>query len=132
MPQDGFDLKTFNSTRINYAVDKNGKYIATESSGWDVNDAVMHNFQGYFDELSEEAKKKFLNKESSPLEYFMYHFGLDLTTLAMQIKFSKRKIKKHFNPQIFEKLDDKTLQVYADIFRISIEEIKNFGSNENS
>ena len=127
VPQDGSDIKTYNSTRINYALDKDGKYVSTESSGWYVNVVVMNNLQDYFDEKAEDAKQRFFRNETSPLEYFMHHFGVDLQTLSKLIKIPKRKIKKHFKPEIFNKLDDNTLKIYADFFRIDIKTIKEFG-----
>jgi hypothetical protein len=37
----------------------------------------------------------------------------------------KWRVKRHFKPEVFAKLNDKTLQKYADAFDISIAELKN-------
>jgi hypothetical protein len=33
-------------------------------------------------------------------------------------------VKRHFKPSVFQKLSDKTLGKYAEVFQISIEELK--------
>jgi hypothetical protein len=49
---------------------------------------------------------------------------MDIDLLSSYSGFSKRTIRKHYNPEIFSKLDDDILSVYADVLRISVEELK--------
>jgi len=56
----------------------------------------------------------------------MFYFGLDLATLAQQMGFSQRKVKKHMRPEVFERLDEKILEQYADLFQIDVTAIKDF------
>jgi hypothetical protein len=86
----------------------------------------MDNLASMFDEWAAEAKERVRNNQSSPIEYFMFHFGLDLPTLAQQMGLSQRKVKKHMKPGVFEKLDDKILEQYASLFQIKVSDIKNF------
>jgi len=79
-----------------------------------------------FDEWAAEAKERVKKNQSSPIEYFMYYYGLDLPTLAQQMGLSQRKVKKHMKPDVFEKLDEKTLKQYASLFQIDVAAIKNF------
>jgi len=51
---------------------------------------------------------------------------MDLTILAGYVDMWKWRVKRHFKPTVFDKLNDKTLQKYADAFDISIAELKNF------
>jgi hypothetical protein len=125
VPQDG--RQTFgDTTLIEYAVDENGKIVPVQSSGWEVRVQAMDNLATMFDEWAAEARERVKNNQSSPIEYFMFHFGLDLPTLAQQMGLSQRMIKKHMKPEVFEKLDDKTLEQYASLFQIDAATIKNF------
>ena len=125
VPQDGW--QTFgDTTMVNYAVDDNGKIVPVQCSGWDVQVLVMNNLAGMFDEWADKAKERVKNNQSSPIEYFMYYFGLDLPTLAQQMGIAKRKVKKHMKPEVFEKLDDGILKQYADIFQIDVAALKDF------
>ncbi len=125
VPQDG--RQTFgDTTLVNYAVDEKGKIIPVQCSGWDVQVLAMNNLAGMFDEWAAEAKERVKNNQSSPIEYFMFYFGLDLPTLAQQMGFSQRKVKKHMKPEVFEKLDGKILEQYAGLFQIDVAALKNF------
>src|SRR4030042_4892171 len=99
VPQDG--RQAFgDATLINYAVDEKGKIVPVQCSGWDVQVLVMDNLANMFDEWAAEAKERVKNNQSSPIEYFMFYFGLDLATLAQQMGFSQRKVKKHMRPEV--------------------------------
>ena len=50
--------------------------------------------------------------------------NVDIELLSKYTRFSKRTIRKHFNPKVFATLDDDTLAVYAEALRISVDEIK--------
>ncbi len=128
IPQDTVN-KAFtrgDTTYVHYAVDDKGKVVQVWSKGWDVTATTLETLGNMFNDLAEDAKVRIKKGETSSLEYFMHHYQLDLPLLASQMGVSKRKIKKHFDPKIFDKLDDKTLQDYADFFNINVNEIKNF------
>jgi len=126
VPQDSQRLKRGDTTYVNYAVDEKGNFVQVWSKGWDVQDTAMNNLEKMFHDLEQEALEKIKKNEASPLEYFMNHFQLDLPLFAAQMGVSRRKIKKHFKPDVFKKLDDKTLQEYANFFQIDVDTIKNF------
>jgi hypothetical protein len=128
VPQDNQPIGHGETKDTFYAVDDNGNFIKVLSKGWHVTATATDNLQKMFHELEEEAKEKIKRNETSPLEYFMHHFQMDLPLFAAQMGISQRRIKKHFKPDVFKKLDDKTLQGYADFFQIDINELKNFGS----
>jgi len=39
---------------------------------------------------------------------------------------TKWRVKRHFNPKVFNKLNNDMLQKYADFFNLDVEELKNF------
>lgn len=128
VPQDKVDkaFKRGDTEYVHYAVDDKGKVVQVMSKGWDVLATSLETLGNMFNDLAEDAKVRIKKGETSPLEYFMHHYQLDLPLFAAQMGISKRKIQKHFNPKVFDSLDDKTLQDYADFFNIDVNEIKNF------
>lgn len=79
-----------------------------------------------FEDLADEALQRFHKGECSPLEHIMYKNRMDIATLASATGFFQFQIKRHFKPKIFQKLNDKKLQIYADIFMIDKEKLRGF------
>lgn len=121
------DLKYFKGTVIrdlDYAVDSNGQYQAVMSNGWtpknDALEITMDDIQEQCDEVLERVK----SGETSPLEYHAVRNLMPIELLSDYSGFSKRTIRKHFNPKEFAKLDHETLATYADVLRITVDELK--------
>ena len=72
----------------------------------------------------EETKKKIEEGELSPLAYHMEKNIMDEGMLSQYMDISKRKVAKHLEPSGFSSLDAKTLEKYAEVFDISVEELK--------
>jgi hypothetical protein len=49
---------------------------------------------------------------------------MDLPILASYVGIWKWRVKRHFRPAVFNNLNNKTLQKYADVFEVTIEELK--------
>ncbi len=111
-----------------YAVDDDGKFSPTPSSGWETAYYSGHNLELEFQELAEEAKKRVKNNQTSPLEYFAYKATIDIDGLALFMEMPKRKVKKHLTVKGFEKLDDAMLEKYANLLHTDVETIKKFKS----
>jgi hypothetical protein len=77
-----------------------------------------------FHERIEEARKKAIAGETSPVVYYMEKNLLDPMNLSMMAGIPIWKVKRHFKPAVFLKLNEKTLRKYATAFNISIEELK--------
>ena len=129
VPQD--DIKTFKGfgTKAMYAVDENGQYTTIPTSGWEVEEVVLRDVVDDFAKLAEEAKSRAIRGNTSPIEYFMNKYFMDLPALAAGMGLAKWRIKRHFNPKIFSRLNDKLLQRYADFFNLDVDELKNFKEN---
>jgi hypothetical protein len=128
VPQDTVN-KSFrrgDTADMHYAVDDNGKVVQVWSKGWDVSENSWKTLWDMFAEMANDAKERIKQGRTSPIEYFMHNAKLDLPLFAAQMEMSKRKIKKHFDPRVFDRIDDKTLQKYADYFKISLNDLKNF------
>lgn len=111
-------------TDLCYAVDKEGNYITKRSSGWKPKKIVLDRSLDMIDERVKDIKQKVLNNEVSPILYYMELNRMDLSVLAAYFGKWKWRVKKHFKPANFNKLSAKSLKKYADIFNISIDELK--------
>lgn len=125
VPQDESKLEKANIKDMVYAVDENGDYITELSTGWKPKTIALDNAIKQIEERVTVAKERFLKNESSPLEYYMELNKMDLTILASYVGIWKWRVKRHFKPSVFNKLSQKTLEKYADVFDITVEDLKN-------
>jgi hypothetical protein len=124
VPQDG--KRTMRTRMVHYAVDDKGEFVKVGSDGWEPGYRALIDLRSEFDDNAAEARERVKNDQTSPLEYFMYKAYMELPTLAQMTGFSQRKVRKHFKPAVFEKLNDEILQRYADVLIIDIKDLKNF------
>jgi hypothetical protein len=130
VPQDKSNLESVKSRELCYAVDENGQYTTEKSTGWAPKTIALDNAIEIINERTENAKQRVLNNTTSPIEYYMELHKMDLTILASYAGLWKWCVKRHFKPKVFNKLPHKMLQRYADVFDISIDQLKNI-SHEN-
>ncbi|HDZ62221.1 MAG TPA: hypothetical protein ENH40_03650 [Nitrospirae bacterium] len=107
-----------------YAVDESGNYTTVRSTGWKAKQIVNAQAWELIEEKANDVKKKVLRGELSPIAYYMARHQMDLKLLSDYAGFSKRKIKKHLNPECFDKLDDSILEHYAKVFSLTVDELK--------
>ncbi len=124
VPQDKSNLESLNFRELCYAVDENGEYTTENSTGWDPKTIALDNAIKDIEERTALAKQKVLNDETSPVEYYMELHKMDLGILASYVGLWQWRVKRHFKPAVFNKLNNSTLQKYADVFDISIDELK--------
>ncbi|EJG01039.1 MAG: hypothetical protein REI96_02580 [Flavobacterium nitrogenifigens] len=125
VPQDQSNLTKNNVKELLYATDENGNYTTTLSTGWEPKTIALSNSIDEINERIADAKQQVLNGEASPIVYFMEANKMDLNILSSYVGFWKWRVKRHFKPSVFAKLNDKILKKYADTFGVSIEELKN-------
>jgi hypothetical protein len=109
-----------------YALDENGRYQRAPTTGWEVEETVLLDALADYDRKAEEARQKVLDRQSSPIAYFMYVRRMDTATLAQAMGLFRWQVKRHMKPHIFRKLDAARLQQYADLFRIPVEALTRF------
>ncbi|MGB3152228.1 MAG: hypothetical protein WBB27_16345 [Maribacter sp.] len=124
VPQDKSNLASANIKEIVYAVDEKGEYTTTLSSGWDPKTIALNNAIKDIEERVASAKEKVLKNETSPIEYYMELHKMDVPVLASYVGFWQWRVKRHFKPSVFQKLSEKNLQKYADVFEISVNKLK--------
>ena len=125
VPQD--KIKTLQGIKkALYAVDDQGNYTRTTTSGWEAEEIVLTQVIDDFEEKAKAAALLVRNNETSPIEYFMYKKWMDPLTLAQAVGLYRWQVKRHFKPHVFKKLADKTLNEYARIFGVSVGALQNF------
>jgi hypothetical protein len=124
IPQD--NIKTFKGfgTKAMYAVDENGRYARMPTSGWEAEEVVLRDVIDDFAKLAEQTKIRVFKGETSPIEYYMNKNYMDPPALARGMGLAKWRVKRHFNPNVFSRLNQKTLQSYADFFNIDVHTLK--------
>ena len=126
VPQDKGNLSNKNMKELVYATDEKGNYTTALSTGWEPKTIALSNS---IDEISERvaiAKAQVKNNEASPIVYFMEFCRMDVGILSSYVGIWQWRVKRHFKPKVFAKLNDKILQKYAETFDISIHELRNF------
>jgi hypothetical protein len=79
----------------------------------------------HFKERIDEARQKVIAGKASPVVYYMEKNLLDPMNLSMAAGIGLWRVKRHFKPGVFKRLNEKTLQKYATAFNISLEQLKN-------
>lgn len=130
VPQDDSSLKSKDFKELCYAVNDEGEYVTTKSTGWDPKTIALDNAIQGINERIAAAKKDVLAGKVSPIMYYMEVHKMDLTILASYVGLWKWRVKRHFKPKVFNKLSEVILQKYAAVFEISTTELKNI-PNEN-
>jgi hypothetical protein len=132
VPQDGLEYKERNKLRkLLYATDKDGHYTGIPSVGWEAENIAT---KGAWDEVSEALKETEVAVKAgqlSPIAYFMQKCLMDVAILASYVGRWQWTVKRHMKPSVFAKLSASTLAKYAEVFNISMDELKSFGSRES-
>ena len=126
VPQDDSPLKNNNINELVYALDDQGKFVSVQSTGWEAKTVVQHETLEVLDQRIQQALTDVKSGKVSPIVYFMELNRLDWQTLAAYVGKWTFFVKRHAKPNVFNKLSEKTLQKYAGIFGISLNELQNF------
>ena len=72
----------------------------------------------------EAIRQQVLAGKLSPLAYHIQTNLFSIKMLSSYTGISKRHIKKHLKPEIFNQLKEETLEKYSAVFEMSVEELK--------
>jgi hypothetical protein len=123
IPQDPSALNNV-TKEVAYAVDDAGNYTTDLSTGWSVKaEALDHAWQDIENRVA-DARGKVERKEASPLLYFMERKLMDIKILSAYTGFWGITIKRHLKYSPFQKLSRQRLEKYAEVFDISVDELK--------
>jgi len=113
-----------------YATDESGKYTTQLSNGWEVKATALDAAWNDVEERIATAKQKVLNNQASPILFFMEKALMDVEILAGYTGFWQWQVKRHLKPDVFNGLSENKLQKYADVFNVSIADLKTMTVNE--
>jgi hypothetical protein len=107
-----------------YAQDEKGEYKITPSIGWKAEEIATLLALEELKLKEKEAKEAYFAGKLSPLPFYMYQKRMDLTILSCTSGISKWRIKRHFKPSVFAKLNDKYLFLYAEALDIDAKTLR--------
>ena len=108
-----------------YKYDETGQFEKSVGFHDETDRVTLQQAWDLFHDRIEEAKEKVRAGKVSPIVYYMEKTLVDPLNLSMLAGISFWKVKRHFKPRVFNRLNEKTLMKYAEAFNISIEELKN-------
>ena len=121
----GFKNKEFGQSKeLFYYYQEGGAYDKKVGFHPEYDAIILQQAWDLFKERIEAARKRVLAGETSPVVYYMEKNLLDPLNLSMMSGISIWRVKRHFKPRIFQRLNEKTLKKYATTFNINIEQLK--------
>ncbi len=132
VPQDKSNLESANFKELCYAVDENGEYTTAQSSGWEPKTIALDNAIEDIKVRIKDAKKRVLEGKTSTIEYYMELNKMDLGILASYMGMFQWRVKRHFKPSVFKKMKQKTLEKYAEVFEVPLNELKSLPAEGGS
>jgi hypothetical protein len=113
-----------------YAIDEQGRYTVTQSTGWEAEEVVLDQAIEYFEQLAGEALERARRNQSAPLEFHMFKKRMDVMLLAQSTGFFKWRVRRHLKPAVFERLPEKILERYANALGLTIESLRQVPDDE--
>ncbi len=109
---------------VTYAVDDKGAYVMVPSSGWEPKNISNYQAWEVIAEQIETARCQVLNNEVSPLAFHMARNQMDVALLAQYMGIMRWRVKRHLKPQIFKKLNNNLLSRYANLLKVTVEQLQ--------
>jgi hypothetical protein len=113
-----------------YVVDESGNYTTKLSNGWEVKSSALEVAWKDVEQRINAAKQKVDHKEASPILFFMELRVMDIGIVAAYTGFWKWQVKRHLKYSVFEKLSEARLTRYAELFEVSVNELKTMQVHE--
>jgi len=118
------DQRYGKSREMLYSYDQKGQFEKKVDFHGESVRVVAQQAWDLFNERIEEARQKVLAGKVSPVVYYMEKNLADPLTLSKMAGISVWRVKWHFRPRVFMRLNEKTLKKYAEAFQISIKQLK--------
>jgi hypothetical protein len=107
---------------ILYVEKEDGKYGPIQTGSY-----ITRNFLDDYElkrrHLEDTLRNKILDKEVSPIYYYMILEDLTISELAARVKQRKAKVRKHLEYGSFNSIKSEILKQYADVFNVSVNEM---------
>lgn len=132
VPQDDGKLLEGKFKVVKYAVDDEGRFDKVGSVGWEPENVVMEQAWEEINERVELARQRFLKGERSPLLFHMEKNLMDIGMLSSYMNMWRVRVWWHMRPSAFAGLSADTLQRYADVFQITVDELRTVDSTPDA
>jgi hypothetical protein len=118
--------KEFGQSReLFYSYQEGGDYNKTVGFHPNQDRVILQQAWDLFHERIETARKRVHSGETSPITYYMEKNLLDPLNLSMMAGIPIWRVKRHFKPAVFRRLNKKVLDKYAKAFNITKEQLVN-------
>jgi len=124
VPQDTENSTYGDARKLVYAVDEHGDFVGVKSSGWVVEAEATQSALNLIEQQCDAAWQRARNGETAPLEYYMYYQRMDLALLSQVSGLFQWRIRRHFRPAIFKKLNHKLLRRYSEALGLGIDTLQ--------
>jgi len=114
---------------ICYAVDGEGRYVLAASAGWEPKNITNDQAWELIDGQVAKALKGIHAGRLSPLAFHMAKNQMNTGLLAKYAGFSRWRVKRHLKPAVFKRLKPAVLELYSDIFKITVKQLQQFPEN---
>jgi hypothetical protein len=118
------DQRYGQSKELIYSYDEHGQFQRNVGFHGESDRVILQQAWDLFNDRIEEARQKVLAGKVSPIVYYMEKNLADPMNLSMMAGISLWRVKWHFKPGVFKRLNEKILKKYADAFNISIDQLR--------
>jgi hypothetical protein len=109
--------------KVIYARGADGRLGLVPSRGWEAEEIVTRQAVEAFEALAAAARERARAGQSSPLEYHMYRARMDLPMLARASGLWRWRVRRHFDPAAFGRLEPELRARYADALGITLAQL---------
>lgn len=123
VPQEGNSTLAGHRKAV-YARGDDGRLHIVTSAGWEVEEIVTRQAVEDLERLADDARRRVLAGETSPLEYHMHRQRMDVPLLAQVSGLWQWRIRRHFRPAVFAGLSPAQLARYAEALGVSVDTLR--------
>ncbi len=123
VPQDKENLNEGKLAKLYYATDKDGHYLKVNSIGWEPETVAMQQAWEVVHDETQQALKKVLAGEASPLLYYIKKNIMTNAMVASYMGTFSFRVGLHTKPYFFKRLSKKMLEKYAYTFQVTVDEL---------
>lgn len=124
VPQDGDNSTYGGEKKLLYAVDDQGDVIGVKSAGWEVESEATQSALQQIALQCDDSWQRVTAGKTAPLEYYMAYRRMDVALLSQTSGIFQWRIRRHFNPARFSRLNHKILNRYAEALGLTIETLQ--------
>jgi hypothetical protein len=123
VPQDSENSTYGGGSKLIYARNCQGDYVAVKSAGWDVEAQATRSALTQLRQACQSSWQRACQGETAALEYYMCLRHMDLALLSQTSGLAKWRVKRHLRPATYAKLPPRLVQRYAQALQFDPEQL---------